>query len=71
MTDPDTGLLDAGLFLIAYQKDPREQFVPIQRLLGGSDSLNEYIRHTSSALFAVPPGCQPGRYLGQNLLEGL
>ena len=25
--DPDTGLLDAGLFFIAYQKDPRKQFV--------------------------------------------
>ena len=28
--DPDTGQLDAGLFFIAFQKDPRKQFVPIQ-----------------------------------------
>jgi deferrochelatase/peroxidase EfeB len=54
--DPDTGLLDAGLFFIAFQKDPRRQFVPIQRRLGRSDDLNEYIRHTGSAVFAVPPG---------------
>lgn len=54
--DPTTGLLDAGLFFIAYQKDPRKQFVPIQTRLGRHDSLNEYIRHTGSALFAVPPG---------------
>jgi deferrochelatase/peroxidase EfeB len=54
--DSTTGLLDAGLFFIAFQQDPRKQFVPIQRRLGGSDALNEYIRHTSSAVFAVPPG---------------
>jgi deferrochelatase/peroxidase EfeB len=54
--DPTTGLLDAGLFFLAYQKDPRKQFVPIQTRLGRHDNLNEYIRHTGSALFAVPPG---------------
>ena len=54
--DLDTGLLDAGLFFLAYQKDPRHQFVPIQTRLGQQDNLNEYIRHTGSALFAVPPG---------------
>jgi deferrochelatase/peroxidase EfeB len=66
--DPDTGLLDAGLFFIVYQQDPREQFVPIQRLLGSSDSLNEYIRHTSSGLFAVPRGLSgPGDWWGKEL----
>jgi deferrochelatase/peroxidase EfeB len=54
--DPQTGLLDAGLFFLAYQKDPRKQFVQIQQRLGQHDLLNEYIRHTGSALFAVPPG---------------
>ena len=28
--DTTTGFLDAGLFFLAYQKDPRKQFVPIQ-----------------------------------------
>jgi deferrochelatase/peroxidase EfeB len=66
--DPDTGLLDAGLFFIAYQKDPRKQFVPVQRLLGERDSLSEYIQHTSSALFAVPPGLSgPGDWWGKQL----
>src|SRR2546425_5282206 len=37
--DPDTGLLDAGLFFICFQKDPRKQFVPIQRKLGSHDAL--------------------------------
>jgi deferrochelatase/peroxidase EfeB len=66
--DASTGLLDAGLFFIAYQKDPRKQFVPIQRRLGANDSLNEYIRHTGSGLFAVPPGLTgPGDWWGKAL----
>ncbi|MGZ4619649.1 MAG: deferrochelatase/peroxidase EfeB, partial [Frankiaceae bacterium] len=54
--DPATGQLDAGLVFLAYQKDPQTQFVPLQRRLGRADALNEYIRHTGSALFACPPG---------------
>ena len=66
--DADTGLLDAGLFFLAYQKDPRNQFVPIQRKLGQQDNLNEYIRHTGSALFAVPPGLSAaGDWWGKTL----
>ena len=69
-TDPNTGLLDAGLFFLAYQKDPRTQFVPIQARLAAKDALNEYLRHTSSALFAVPPGLSaPGDWWGKQLLS--
>jgi deferrochelatase/peroxidase EfeB len=50
------GRLSAGLFFMAYQRDPRRQFVPIQSRLARADALNEYIRHVSSALFACPPG---------------
>ncbi|GAA0729738.1 iron uptake transporter deferrochelatase/peroxidase subunit [Dactylosporangium roseum] len=50
------GRLDAGLFFIAYQRDPRKQFVPMQAQLARQDALNEYIRHVSSGLFACPPG---------------
>ena len=66
--DPLTGLLDAGLFFIAYQKDPRRGFIPIQRRLAGNDALNEYIRHTGSALFACPPGVGAGGWWGEALL---
>jgi deferrochelatase/peroxidase EfeB len=52
----DIGLLDAGLFFIAFQKDPRKQFVPLQRKIGRVDALNEYIKHTGSGLWACPPG---------------
>ncbi|GAA2497762.1 iron uptake transporter deferrochelatase/peroxidase subunit [Streptomyces thermolineatus] len=57
-TDGTDGLgrLDAGLFFIAYQRDPRSGFVPVQRRLARSDLLNEYIQHVGSAVFAVPPG---------------
>ncbi len=53
--DPLTGELDAGLFFICYQKDPHAQFAALQRRLGTMDALNEYIHHTSSAVFGVPP----------------
>ncbi|MFF4149915.1 iron uptake transporter deferrochelatase/peroxidase subunit [Streptomyces sp. NPDC001651] len=56
-TDGTDGLgrLDAGLFFLAYQRDPRTGFIRIQRNLA-KDALNEYIQHVGSALFAVPPG---------------
>ncbi|MEU6863580.1 iron uptake transporter deferrochelatase/peroxidase subunit [Streptomyces sp. NPDC046876] len=57
-TDGSDGLgrLDAGLFFLAYQRDVRKGFIPIQRNLAKSDGLNEYIQHVGSAIFAVPPG---------------
>jgi deferrochelatase/peroxidase EfeB len=55
--DDQLGQLEAGLFFIAYQRDPA-QFVALQRRLGSSDALNEYVKHMSSALFAVPPGAR-------------
>lgn len=65
--DPRTAQLDAGLFFICFQRDPREQFVPLQRRLGQNDRLNEYIQHTGSAVFACPPGAQQGGYVGEGL----
>ena len=52
----DSGELNAGLFFIAFQKDPRSQFVPLQRKLSATDALNEYIEHVGSGLYACPPG---------------
>ena len=65
--DPVTGQLDAGLFFICYQRDPEKQFVTIQRRLAANDALNEYIVHTGSALFAVPPGVRRGGFVGEGL----
>ncbi|MDO4897970.1 MAG: iron uptake transporter deferrochelatase/peroxidase subunit [Rothia sp. (in: high G+C Gram-positive bacteria)] len=57
-TDGTDGLghLDAGLFFIAYICDPRTHFVPVLQKMMKSDAMSEYLRHTGSALFAVPPG---------------
>ncbi len=65
--DESLGELEAGLFFICFQRDPEKQFVPIQQRLGSIDALNEYIKHVGSALFAVPPGAQPGGYVGEGL----
>jgi len=66
--DESLGELEAGLFFISFQRNP-EQFVAIQRRLGSTDALNEYIKHVGSALFAVPPGASPGGYVGEGLLS--
>lgn len=57
-TDGTDGLgrLEAGLFFLAYQRDVRTGFIPVQTSLARADVLNEYIQHVGSALFAVPPG---------------
>jgi deferrochelatase/peroxidase EfeB len=69
-TDGSDGLgrLDAGLFFLAYQRDPAKQFVVVQHHLSTKDALNEYIRHVSSGLFACPPGVRDaGDYWGRAL----
>jgi deferrochelatase/peroxidase EfeB len=66
--DQSLGELEAGLFFICFQRDPRKQFVPLQTRLGSSDALNEYIKHVGSAVFAVPPGAREGGYVGETLL---
>jgi deferrochelatase/peroxidase EfeB len=67
--DPELGQLDAGLFFIAFQRDAHKQFAVIQTRLG-TDALNEYIKHVSSGLFAVPPGVRDRRdYVGRALFE--
>jgi deferrochelatase/peroxidase EfeB len=66
------GHLDAGLFFIAFVRDPRTSFVPMQMKLSRSDALNEYITHTGTALFACPPGLREGdssAYWGSTLLS--
>ncbi|MFI6872399.1 iron uptake transporter deferrochelatase/peroxidase subunit [Streptomyces sp. NPDC050400] len=71
-TDGTDGLgrLDAGLFFLAYQKDVRKGFIPVQRSLA-TDALNEYIQHVGSAVFAVPPGVRDDKdWWGRGLFDG-
>lgn len=62
------GNLDAGLFFIAFVSDPQRDYVPLQNRLAAQDALSEYLLHTGSGLFAVPPGAEEGGYIGQTLL---
>ncbi|MGW1679712.1 iron uptake transporter deferrochelatase/peroxidase subunit [Saccharopolyspora sp. NPDC002376] len=68
-TDGSDGLgrLDAGLFFVCFNRDPRTQFIPVQNLLAKRDSMSEYLEHNGSALFACPPGIRDGEYWGQSL----
>ena len=63
-----TGQLNAGPPFISYQNDPAH-FITLQNRLGAHDLLNEYIRHIGSAIFAVPPAPEEGRYIGQALFS--
>jgi deferrochelatase/peroxidase EfeB len=66
--DPVTNQLDAGLFFIAYQRDPRTGFIPVQQHLA-TDALNEYIRHDSTGTFACPPGVGATGFVGETLFD--
>ncbi|HEY3501949.1 MAG TPA: iron uptake transporter deferrochelatase/peroxidase subunit [Actinocatenispora sp.] len=64
-----SGELDAGLFFLCYQRDPRTQFVALQHRLSQSDALNEYIQHVGSGVYACPPGVRTDSgYWGDGLL---
>jgi deferrochelatase/peroxidase EfeB len=55
------------MLALAYQRDPRKQFIPIQNQLARSDVLNEYIVHVGSGIFACPAGVTAGSYWGEKL----
>ncbi|MFC0213049.1 iron uptake transporter deferrochelatase/peroxidase subunit [Paenibacillus chartarius] len=65
--DIKTGQLDAGLLFICYNRDPRNQFIPMQQLLASQDKLNEYIVHVGSGIYACLPGTSSGGYIGDTL----
>lgn len=68
-TDGSDGLghLDAGLFFICFNRDTGKQFVPMQHALSTKDRMMEYVEHTGSGLYAVPPGVRPGGFWGEGL----
>ncbi len=68
-TDGSDGLghLDAGLFFICFNRDTRTHFVPMQHALSSKDKMMEYLEHTGSGHFAVPPGLKQGAHWGETL----
>ena len=52
-------------------RNPDTSFIPMQMELSRRDALNEYITHTGSAIFAIPPGIgvnDTSAYWGSSLL---
>ncbi|MEU0880721.1 iron uptake transporter deferrochelatase/peroxidase subunit [Lentzea sp. NPDC005914] len=70
-TDGSDGLghLDAGLFFLGFNRDTRTHFVPMQQALSTKDKMMEYVEHTGSAHFAVPPGVKEGGFWGEGLFR--
>jgi deferrochelatase/peroxidase EfeB len=64
----EQGRLDAGLFFIAFVRDPA-RFAQVHRSMSRDDMFVEYLKTTSSSVFVVPPGVADGEYVGQALLE--
>lgn len=62
----DLGRLNAGLFFISFQKDPK-QFITVQTNLAKNDLMNEYAKHVGSGMWAIPPGIQQGSFIGATL----
>ncbi|MEV0893856.1 Dyp-type peroxidase [Promicromonospora sp. NPDC050262] len=59
---------DAGLIFVSFQADVDRQFVPLQRRLDQLDLLNQWTVPIGSAVFAIPPGCGEGGFIGESLL---
>jgi deferrochelatase/peroxidase EfeB len=68
--DGAAGPLDAGLAFVAFVRDPRRQYVPVQRRLAEEDALSAYAIHTASAVFAMPPAARAGGFVAERLLAG-
>lgn len=60
---------NTGLVFICYQKNPLEQFHPIQERLAENDRMNQWIFHIGSAVFVMPRGTSEDEYWAQDLLE--
>ncbi len=63
------GASDTGLLFLAYQADLEAQFLPVQQRLAEGDLMNLWTTPIGSSVFAIPPGCDEGGYVGQTLLE--
>jgi dye decolorizing peroxidase len=65
----DDGVSDVGLIFASYQADINRQFLPIQQRLADKDLLNKWTTPIGSAVFAIPPGCEGGSWIGSTLLD--
>ena len=56
---------DAGLFFIAYQRDPRTGFIKIFDKMAKLDMMNQFVTHIGGGLFACPAACAKANISGQ------
>lgn len=63
------GTSNVGLLFAAYMANIEKQYLPVQQRLADLDLLNTWTTPIGSAVFAIPPGCQPGGYIGEGLLS--
>ncbi len=61
-------IANAGLLFASFQADVDRQYVPLQRRLDDLDLLNEWTTPIGSSVFAIPPGCEAGGFIGDTLL---
>jgi deferrochelatase/peroxidase EfeB len=61
---------DAGLFFIAYQRDPQQGFIKIFEPRSKLDALNQFTTHVGSGLFVCPGGVRKGGFIEEGLFEG-
>jgi deferrochelatase/peroxidase EfeB len=66
--DQNAETVSGGQLFICYQRDPRKQFIPMNRRLQ-AQALAQHIEHIGSAIFACPPGATPGGYVGEGLFS--
>ncbi|MFZ2176812.1 MAG: Dyp-type peroxidase [Rhodococcus sp. (in: high G+C Gram-positive bacteria)] len=59
---------DSGLIFASYQRDIDTQFLPVQQRLAEFDALNQWTTPVGSAVYVLPPGTQPGGFVGESLL---
>ncbi len=60
-------MVDAGLFFLCYQRDPRTGFIKIYENMAKLDALNQFTTHAGSGLFACPGGTPQGAFVGEKL----
>jgi deferrochelatase/peroxidase EfeB len=60
---------DAGLFFLAYQRDPRTGFIKIFENMAKFDMLNQFVTHVGGGLFACPGGVREDEFIGQGLFD--
>jgi len=60
---------DAGLFFLAFQRDPRAAFIKIFERMAKFDMLNQFATHTGGGIFACPGGAAEGEFVGERLFQ--